>query len=115
MKRIRDAQTIIGALEMGAVSDALSSEITKTLQALKELSGDRPKNKMKGSVTLKLNIVVENGNATIEADIASKTPKPVRGASYFWVLDDGSLSTEHPQQTNMFSGPRSVEGLWDIG
>lgn len=109
MKRIRDAQTIIGALEGGEAAAALGKEITETLAALKDLSGGRPKNKIKGKVILTLDIEVEGSSAEITADIQSKRPKPVRGASFYWVLDDGSLSTEHPQQTSMFDGPRSVD------
>ncbi len=108
MKKIRDAQTIIGMLEHGDAAAELSKEITETLAKLKELSGDRPKAKVKGAVTLKLNMEVENGTAVITCDIDSKRPKPVRGASFYWVLDDGSLSTEHPQQTDMFAGPREA-------
>lgn len=108
MKRIRDAQTIIGMLEGGEVAAALGAEITETLSKLKELAGDRPKSKAKGSVTLKINLEVEAGTATITCDIDSKRPKPVRGSSFYWVLDDGSLSTEHPQQTDMFAGPREA-------
>ncbi len=108
MKRIRDAQTIIGMLEGGEVAAHLSTEIVETLAKLKELSGDRPKAKVKGSVTLKLSIEVEAGTATIAAEIDSKRPKPVRGSSFYWLLDDGSLSTEHPQQTDMFAGPREA-------
>lgn len=96
MKRIRDSQTIIGSLESGEVSASLSREITETLQALKEHTGGRPKAKAKGKVTLTLDIEVEGGAAEITADIQSKRPKAVRGASFFWVLDDGSLSTERP-------------------
>lgn len=106
MKRIRDAQTIIGMLEGGEVAVAMSTEITETLAKLKELSGDRPKTKVKGNVSLKINLEVEAGAVTITCDIDSKRPKPVRGASFYWVTDDGSLSTEHPQQTEMFGGPR---------
>ncbi|RWO57269.1 hypothetical protein [Mesorhizobium sp.] len=106
MKRIRDAQTIIGMLEGGEVAAAMSTEITETLAKLKELSGDRPKTKIKGHVSLKINVEVEAGTATITCEIDSKRPKPARGSSFYWVLDDGSLSTEHPQQTDMFAGPR---------
>ena len=81
MRRIRDAQTIIGMLEGGEVAASLGTEITETLAKLKELSGDRPKSKVKGSVTLKLNLEVEAGAATITCDIDSKRPKPVRGSS----------------------------------
>lgn len=108
MKRIREAQTIIGSLEHGETAAELTRIITKTLSELKELAGNRPKHKVKGSVSLKLNIEVEQGTATITADIDAKTPKPLRGASFYWVLDDGALSLEHPQQQDMFSGPREA-------
>jgi len=109
MKRIRDAQTIIGMLEGGEVAAALGTEITETLAKLKELGGGNPKSKIKGNVSLKINLCVEGPTVTIDAEIDSKRPKPVRGSSFYWVMDDGSLSTEHPQQTDMFSGkPRDV-------
>lgn len=108
MKRIRDSQTIIGALEGGEVAAVLSKEIIETLLALKEHTGGRPKAKAKGKVILTLDLEVEGNSAEITADIQSKRPKAVRGASFYWVLDDGSLSTEHPQQANLFEGPRSL-------
>lgn len=110
MKRIRDAQTIIGSLEDGEAVAALSKELTETLADLKAQCGNRPKAKAKGTVSLTLTIEVEGGSATITADVQSKRPKPVRGSSFYWVLDDGSLSTEHPQQMNMFGGPREAGG-----
>ena len=108
MKKIRDAQTIIGMLEGGEVSQALGKELTDTLAVLKELTGGRPKGKVKGSVSLKLSLEVEGSTVTISADIDSKRPKPQRGSSFYWVTDDGSLSTEHPQQQDMFNGPREA-------
>ncbi len=108
MKRIRDAQTIIGALEDGDLAGDLSREITDTLKILKEQCGNRPKAKAKGKVILTLDLEVEGNSATITPEIASKRPKPIRGSSFYWVLDDGALSTEHPQQINMFSGPREA-------
>ncbi|MEQ1951001.1 hypothetical protein [Mesorhizobium sp. CN2-181] len=109
MKKIRDAQTIIGMLEGGELAAALGSEITDTLAKLKEMSGNRPKNKVKGSVTLKIGFEVDAGTVEVSCDIDSKRPKPERGRSFYWVLDDGSLSTEHPQQTDMFAGPRAAD------
>ena len=109
MKRIRDAATIVGSLEGGEAAADLSKEITDTLAYLKELCGGRPKVKAKGSVTFKVNFEVQDGATTVEVEITSKRPKKPRSSSYFWVLDDGSLSTEHPSQIEMFSGPRSVE------
>lgn len=108
MKKIRDAQTIIGMLEDGDLSHDLGAEITETLAKMKELAGDRPKAKFKGSVTLKLNFEVASNSVTVTSDISSKRPRPPRGESFYWVADDGSLSTEHPQQTDMFAGPKPV-------
>lgn len=109
MKRIRDAQTIIGTLESGEVSAELGRQITDALSKLKEIAGDRAKVKAKGSVSLILKLEVESGTATITAEIAQKLPKPVRGSSFFWVLDDGALSLEHPQQMSMFGGPSAID------
>lgn len=108
MKKIRDAQTIIGALEDGEAVAALSKELVDTLADLKAQCANRPKAKAKGKVTLTLSLEVEGNTANITADVTSKRPKPVRGSSFFWVLDDGALSTEHPQQMNMFGGPREA-------
>jgi len=108
MQRIRDSNTIISILENGEVVPRLSNEMLETFLALKEHTGDRPKVKAKGSITLKLNIEVVDGTVTIEAEISSKRPKPVHGSSHFWMLEDGSLSTRHPKQIDMFGGPRDA-------
>lgn len=108
MKSLRDAQTILATLEDGDAIAALGEELINTLVSLKEHAGESKNAKVKGSVTLKLNIIVNAGTATIEVDLSSKRPKPDRGTSFFWVLDDGSLTTEHPKQANLFDGPREV-------
>lgn len=105
MKKIRDATQIIGMLERGDVAQALSVEIEKALVALQDAAG--PKSKAKGSVTLKLNLEVLGQSVEIEADITSKVPKPKRGRSFYFVTQDGALSTEHPQQLDML-GPREA-------
>jgi hypothetical protein len=109
MKRIRDATTIIGLLDGGEVARLLGVEITDVLATLKDLTQGRPKAKAKGEVTLKLKFVVEGSTLTVDQDISSKRPKMPTASSLYWVTDDGSISTEHPQQSDMFtSGPRPV-------
>ena len=108
MKKIRDAQTIIGLLEGGDFANDLSAAITESLAKLKEMAGNRPKAKVKGKIKVALHLTVEQGTVTIETDIVPELPKKPRGSSFYWVTDDGSLSPEHPQQTDMFSGPRGV-------
>ena len=107
MKRIRDAQTILSLQEGGQLLTDLGTEITNVTAKLQEMA-TTPKKKVKGRVSLSLNFEVQDGVLSIEADIASKLPKEARRSTLFWVLGDGSLSTEHPQQQDMFAGPREV-------
>lgn len=107
MKKIRDAQAILGFLEGGQLMADLSTEITTTAAKLKELA-NIPKKKVKGKLTLSLDFEVQDGVLTIDSAIATKLPKESRRNTMCWVLDDGSLSTEHPQQADMFAGPREA-------
>lgn len=106
--RIRDAQTIIGLLDKGELNAELSREIVDLLALLKTRTEGRKKAKAKGTITLKLEFVVEDGTVIVSPDITVKKPKEPRGDSYFWVRDDGALSTQHPQQEDMFAGPREA-------
>ncbi len=109
MRKIRDAQSIIGMLEGGDAASDLGREITETLCYLRDMVHGRQKGEAKGSVTLTLEFAVDhNGGTEVEVKLASKRPAKPRGKSYYWTLPDGSLSTDHPQQVDMFSGPREV-------
>lgn len=107
MKKIRDAQTIIGMLEGGELAAALSTDMQETLAKLKALADAQgPKSRVKGKVSLTLEFAIEGGTVEVLAGIETKVPKAPRSRSFYWVTDDGALSTEHPQQTDMFAGPR---------
>ena len=108
MKTIRDAQSLLGILEGGELNKEFSDLITKTLAELGQLSEDSPKAVHKGHVNLKLGLEVANGMVTINASMDSKTPRRPRRASVYWIVEDGKLSTQHPQQHDMFAGPREV-------
>lgn len=107
MKKIRDAAAILGFLEGGQLMADLGDEITAVTAKLKELA-TVPKKKVKGTLSLALAFEVQDGILTIESAITTKLPKEGRRTSMCWVLEDGSLSTEHPQQQDMFAGPREV-------
>jgi hypothetical protein len=96
-------------LEGGELAASFGAEITTALAQLKELAGDHPKISAKGKVTLTLGFEVCAGTVEVRASIDSKLPKPSRGKSFYWLTDDGSISTEHPQQTDMFAGPRGID------
>lgn len=105
---IRDSQTLIGMLEGGELDKALSDKLKATLAELNAMSHDDPKRAFKGDVTLKLALSVAGGTVTINANITNKVPNLPRRSSIYWVTDSGALSTEHPQQNDMFAGPREV-------
>jgi len=109
-RRLRHATDILAGLDEGALLPALSDALTETLRKLNEHNAGRKKAKSKGAVSLKIEIVVEDGMATIVPTLETKTPKETRSSAVFWVLQDGTLSTEHPRQTDMFAGPRVTAG-----
>lgn len=115
MKTIRDAATVIGMLERGDLAVSLGEEITGTIAEMYGQSEERPKAKIKGEVTLKLKFEMEDRAVTISGDVTSKRPKAPRGSSYFWATEDGELSLEHPQQHDMFAGPREATSLGGPG
>ncbi len=47
---------------------------------------------------------------TITPNLSSKKPEEEFGPSTFWVTEEGHLSTQHPRQSDMFSGPRDAGG-----
>lgn len=103
MPVIRDANTLVGYLNRGEIVRELSKAIAETLVTLKEYSDQAgPKAKIKGKVSLVVDLVVHDGMVDIGADIAAKTPKRPRGETVFWLTPEGELSTEHPNQNDMF-------------
>lgn len=102
MKRIRDAAVILPLLDRGEVVAELSRVLNETLRIMVEQSADRPKVKIKGKVSLTLDLVMESGAVQITADISARAPKPPRGTSFFWTTAEGELTTEHPTQIDMF-------------
>lgn len=110
MKIIRDAQTLLGMLETGDLNRELTQKMTEVLEKLSELSNDRPNMTYKGVVALKLSFAVKNGMVEISADIPPPVmPKLPRKSSIYFAIEGGKLSTEHPQQHDMFGGPREID------
>lgn len=106
MKEIRQATELLGVIERGDAAHDLTLEIEKVLKALQDAGG--PKQKVSGSVTLKLQFHLEGSYLRIEADIGSKTPKVKRNSTSYFLTQDARISTEHPDQQNLFDGPREV-------
>jgi len=110
MKIIRDVQSLLGMLEQGDLNAEFSGKFEEVMEKLSEMSNDRPQVTFKGSISLKLNLSVKSGMVEINAEIPPPTlPKLPRKSTVYWVIEGGKLSTEHPQQHDMFPGPREID------
>ncbi|KQS90325.1 hypothetical protein [Rhizobium sp. Leaf386] len=107
MRKLHDFSQIIGLLENGKLNPELSTRTAETLDALHELSEAIDGGKVKGSLTLKLEFTVKDGQVEIQTAFDNKIPKRPRRVSTFWIVEDGALSMEHPRQHDMF-GVRPV-------
>lgn len=103
---LRQATELIGKIEKGELNEELSSKIQATLAELQDQASD--KRAVKGSVTLKFDFEVQGKSVTIKPSIDTKTPKRQRGSSMYFLTSEGIISTQHPQQEDMFTGPRVV-------
>ncbi|TWD58141.1 hypothetical protein FB480_101896 [Agrobacterium vitis] len=108
MAIIRDPSVLIGSLEQGQLHKDLAEHIKDTIVKLQDLTGDSAKAKAKGSVTLKLDLSVQDGRIEFDATVTTKTPKPPRRSTVFFLTDEAEISTEHPRQRDMFGGPNAV-------
>lgn len=112
MKEIRDPAVILGLLEHGKLKEDFQNELETVLKELRRQSGDR--NKVSGSLTLKLRMVVDSGvHVTFDSTIETSVPKEKRPSTMLFVTPDGTLSQEHPKQLRMdlreIGGDRDME------
>lgn len=103
---IREVKELLGLLESGKLAPALNAELRKALLHLMELSADG--RKVAGTVTLDLKLSVSGKEVEFFPTIKSKLPNPPRGRSFFWLTDNGEISTEHPTQVAMDFPVRDV-------
>lgn len=102
MAKIRDINTLMGMLDRGHVIREANGQLGELLAGLNDLNGDAPKKAVKGSLTIKVEVELKDGVATIAASVEKKLPKCAPGSGLFWLDKDGDITTEHPQQDDMF-------------
>lgn len=106
MAIVHDGLQIVGMVDDGDLAAEFSTELRRVIAAVKERAGQ--KGKAKGTLTMVLTTEQDGGVLLISGDIKVALPKKKRGNGMYWAMPDGAISTEHPQQMNMFSGPRDV-------
>lgn len=110
MAAIRDFNTLTSMVGRGAAMGEVNEKLADVIETLANLSAEQPKKKVKGSVSLTVEIAVQNGIATISVASAAKKPKEDPRETVLWLTSDGQLVNEHPSQIDMFKGPRGVDG-----
>lgn len=105
MSILRDVTHLFAYLEGGELKPEIESKLKDTLDALADAAG--PKGKAKGSVTIKINFVLEGQTVEVKGEVSNKVPKVERPRSFLFYTSQG-LSTEHPRQLNMFPSEVSV-------
>lgn len=110
MSKIRNTTQMLGLIGDGELIAELDEKMVALNATLLTATQGRRKTKAKGSITLKLDFVVEDGTVTISPDIQVKEPKPARATGFFWLREDGALSTEHPSQHRLDFGDRARTG-----
>ena len=104
-RTIRSFTEMLGLLNRGRLVDRLDEEMAAVLNALRET----PKESGKATLSLTLTIAYQEGRLDIRPEIKAKLPAAAAfNGTPFWELD-GGLSVQHPSQSDMFSGPRSID------
>lgn len=97
----RSFAVLLGELEDGALHKDLTEAIKDVTMELEHVSSRKGGQAVKGSLTLKLNIVAKDGTIEIVPDLATKTPAVSRRRSIFWRGKDGVLVRSDPNQPDL--------------
>lgn len=108
----RSAGGLIDLLEDGSFSAELYEAMVELGQKIEEVA-HASGGKAKGSMTLKIELVKEDGAFKISSDFTSKPPKMPRARSIMWTDEDGNFTRFPPGQRQMFGlkqadGPRQI-------
>lgn len=95
---------LLALLNRGKFSEAVNAQLQEALSTLEAI----PAEKGKAEIIISLKIDYQGGFLNITPSVKSKLPEEGFPASPFWIVD-GQLSVQHPNQVEMFGGPRAVE------
>jgi hypothetical protein len=103
-RNIRNFDQLIGLLNRGRFAEKCDEELERVMAALKEM----PKEKGKAKITVEITVACDSGRIDVTPVVKSKLPETgTFSATPFWEAD-GALSVEHPNQKDMFAGPRTA-------
>ncbi|MBL4748432.1 MAG: hypothetical protein JKY17_06610 [Magnetovibrio sp.] len=95
----------------------LVSDLTETqrdlLAALTDCIQDGAR-RAKGTLTLKLDYVLEDGMFDIQAEVKSSLPKVKRGRTVLWATPENNLCRNNPRQRNMFEDVNEAQDVRSV-
>lgn len=95
---IRRVTELLGLLDRGNFERACDQALSDALQHLESL----PKEQGTAKMTIELTIAYDSGRVDVQPVLKSKLPEgQAFGRTPLWVAG-GTLSTQHPNQTDMF-------------
>jgi hypothetical protein len=95
---IRKFTELVGLLDRGNFERACDEALGHAFDTLSAL----PKEEGVAKVTVELTIAYNSGRVDVQPVVKSKLPEGLAfGRTPFWMLD-GALSTQHPNQSDMF-------------
>lgn len=104
-RTIRNLGELIGLLNRGRFVEKCNEELERVMMALEDL----PEQKGKAKITLEITIARQQELVNITPVVKAKLPESgAFSATPFWE-SDGALSVEHPNQRDMFAGPRKAD------
>lgn len=108
---LRSFCTMLGLLSRGELAKKLDEEMKTMLEVLDAM----PNATGKGKITVEIEFIAELGRIDLKANFKTKLPETNRfQKTPFWMIE-GALSSQHPNQIDMFAGPRPArsDGVTD--
>lgn len=102
---IRKVTDVIGMLAKGKFAECIDGHLEEALRTL----GDLPAEKGRATITITLDLAYEGGRLDVKPSVKSKLPEEGFRSTPFWATGDNHLSVEHPNQADMFAGPRDPD------
>lgn len=96
-KNLNSFNQFLSSVDYGNVHDQLTEKLQAVVADLTQHKIDFG-GKPKGSLTLKLDFVLDDKLMEVHPDIKTKTPEAKHGKSMYFVTQDNKLSREDPRQ-----------------
>jgi hypothetical protein len=103
-RTIRSFVEMLGLLSRGRFAERLDEELTEAIQHLEAL----PEEKGSATITVEVTLNFQSGRLDIRPKVKAKLPEAKAFTDTPFWTHEGGLSVQHPNQIDMFGGPRDA-------